>query len=459
MNLREVVLDKKPILYLLIEIKARELEGRTLLALEAASRGFRVVVGHKEHISKGLWSGLLPPGIYFDKSLTRGKEKKLGKVLDNGCLLVSQDEEAGLLNYSYDKFISIRSTSETVSMAKSIFCWGKHEYKSWIKYSPNSSHKMHLTGSPRIDYWRQDFQRYFETHIDSIKKRFGEFVLVSSNFTQANSYMTVNERIERAKRIGAICNKKDEETKRKSIEDRKKLFNYFIGLIDYVSDRFENIQFLVRPHPAEKISGWKSNLPVKDNIKIVFEGGISPWVHASSAVLHNACTTGIEAYVAGIPTLAYIPFPSDRSGKIPNKLSINCTNKEQVSEVLSMVINGESVNEHRTPENDQLIRNRLANVNGDTAAKRIVDVLATLDVPKAPPIKSGIGGWKMEAKTEIRRFLNKIYNIETKSMRKFSGLKLQELKQIQNNLAAVTNKYMECEIKHLYGDVFVVEKP
>lgn len=451
-------MEKKPTLYVLIEIKARELEGRTLLALEAASRGFRVIIGNKNHINKGLWADFLPPGIYFDKSLTRGKEKKLRKVVDKGCILVSQDEESGLLNYSYDKFIPVRSTSETVSMAKSIICWGKHDYESWVKYYPDSSYKFHLTGSPRTDFWRQDFQRYFEKYSYSIKKRFGDFVLLSSNFTQANSYMTVNERIERAKKIGVIRDAQDEEVKRNSIEDRKKLFNCFIDLVDYLSDKFQSIKFVVRPHPSEKISGWKLNLPVKDNIKIIFEGGIGPWVHASSAVLHNACTTGIEAYAAGIPALAYLPFPSDRSGKIPNKLSINCISKEELSGVLSRIITGEDVNEHRTPENDELIRSRLANIAGDTAAKSIVDVLERLDSPKAFVVKTGFSKWMLGKKFTGCFYLDKIRGMKTKSWRKFPGLKLQELKQIQNNLAAVTDKYKECDIKHLYGDVFIVEK-
>jgi surface carbohydrate biosynthesis protein len=93
---------KKPILYILMEIKARELEGKSLLAFEVASRGFRVILGNKNHINWGLKSNALPAGIYFDKSLTRGKEDSFKEIIRRGCLIASQDEESGLLDSSYD---------------------------------------------------------------------------------------------------------------------------------------------------------------------------------------------------------------------------------------------------------------------------------------------------------------------------------------------------------------------
>jgi hypothetical protein len=59
----------QPVLYLLMETKARELEGRAFIALEAAKRGFQVVIGHKSPITSGLLSGLLPRGIVFERTL------------------------------------------------------------------------------------------------------------------------------------------------------------------------------------------------------------------------------------------------------------------------------------------------------------------------------------------------------------------------------------------------------
>jgi surface carbohydrate biosynthesis protein len=451
-------MSNKPILYILLEVKARELEGRTLLALEAATRGFLTIVGNKEHINYGLKSNILRPGVYFDKSLTRGKEEKLESVAAKGCMVASQDEEGGLLDQSIDRFISFRSTPETVAITNAIFCWGNHDCAGWSKHHQDSSSRIFITGSPRIDFWRSDFDSYFRLDMNNIKKRFDPFVLLPSRFVGANNYRSIEERIEQGRNNGSIRTMQDELLLRSKAADSRKMFILFTEMINSMAEKYKDLNFVVRPHPAEKVSGWQKRLEKKDNLHLVFEKGISPWVRSAEAILHNGCTTGIEAYVCGVPAIAYTPFESPINRKIPNRLSIKCTTEEEVSRVLSRIITGEKVDEHRTPENDETIRHRLANVKGDTAAKRIVDVLEKLDVPESPPVRPGLAGLKVTLKTEYSRFINRFRNKETRITRKFPGLKLSELKEIQDNLAMVTDKYRGCRIRRLFGDVFVVEK-
>ena len=57
-------------IYIPIEVKIRELEGRTLLALAAAERGHQVILGSKMDALIPAVDGHLPPGIVHMKSLT-----------------------------------------------------------------------------------------------------------------------------------------------------------------------------------------------------------------------------------------------------------------------------------------------------------------------------------------------------------------------------------------------------
>lgn len=449
----------KKTINIIMEIKARELEGRTLVALEAASRGFQVVIGNKGQINKGIITGVLPEGIYYEKSLTRGKEPKLKQFAKHGQLIVSQDEETGLAQGDYETFLDVRSTKENVASAKAIFCFGQYDYDTWIRRYPEAKQKINLAGSPRIDYWRHDFEKYFQQEVTDMRNKYGRFILIPSNFVGGNnSYMPIEQLIEQGRANGSIRSLEDEQARRERFADMEKMFNCFAELIKSLADKFSDINFVVRPHPAEKCHAWQDAVKGVVNIHVVFEGGISPWVRAASAILYNGCTTGIEGYVSRVPAITYTPFESLINKEIPNKLSIQCAHEDEVADALSRILNGENVNDYRTPENDDLIKNMLANVQGDTAAKRIVDVLETLDVPESPPIRPSIAGWKFSAGNKYSRLKKSIKGVETKSMRKFPGLKLKELKQIQNNLAAVTDKYRDCEIRHLYGDVFVVEK-
>jgi surface carbohydrate biosynthesis protein len=441
-----------------LEIKVRELEGRSLLAFEAASRGFTVIIGNKNHIKHLLRSNKLPAGLYFDKSVTRGKEKQIQEMVEKGCCIVSQDEESGILNLTYDKFLSVRSTPDTIGMASAVFCWGDSDYNAWKRLYPYAEEKLYRTGSPRIDFWRPDFQEYYRKKIEKINAKYGKYILLSSNFTQANSYMSVNERIDRAKKIGVIKNKIDENHKLNDIQNRINLFNHFVDLINKLSFKYKNVNFIVRPHPSEDMSGWKKKLANVKNIHVVFEGSISPWVRASQLVLHNACTTGIEAYVAGIPAVAYLPIVSDRNEKLSNQLSLICSSDIEVENYIDQILSNKLRCPHFNDINDKIIANRLFNIDGDTAAKRIVDVLENLNSPISFAIKTGYSEWIDDKIISARRIFNKLRRFDNKSTRKFPNLKYSELKQIQKNLSKVKTKYRKCEIRHLFGDVFLIER-
>ena len=62
-------------IYVPVEVKVRDLEGRILLALAAAERGHTVVVGGKEDTLGLAQRGMLKPGIVHDKSLTPSSVK------------------------------------------------------------------------------------------------------------------------------------------------------------------------------------------------------------------------------------------------------------------------------------------------------------------------------------------------------------------------------------------------
>lgn len=450
----------KPVLHILMEIKARELEGRMLLALEGAISGFQVIIGNQVHLKLALMRELLPPGIYFDKSLTRGKEIELRHVIDRGNIIVSQDEESGLLDRTYDKFLSIRSTSETVDMATSIFCWGWHDYEAWKSFYPASTHKIHVTGSPRIDFWRDDFQPYFQEKIVSIQKKFSPFVLISSNFANANSYMTIADRIIQGKRNGTIKNVGDEEAMIDKINDDINMFNHFVQLTNQLAEDHPDLNFVVRPHPAEKITGWKKRIIKRPNIHVVFEGGISPWIRAAKTILHNGCTSGLEAYMAKIPAIAFTPFSSPNNREIPNLLSTaQCSTQDEVSKLLSLICNNDKQFQCKTSNNEIITKKRLMNFDGSTATEKIIEKLLQINnVPKSSPIQTGIKAKRMGLVLDGWRYIRRFYNSPTKNMHKFPYLKLVELKRIQDSLAtSINNKYAKCKIRHLFGDVFVVE--
>ena len=62
-------------IYIHVEISARELDSKLLLATIAAAKGHQVIISDLPGISGGINKGLLAPGVFHTKSLTPTKRK------------------------------------------------------------------------------------------------------------------------------------------------------------------------------------------------------------------------------------------------------------------------------------------------------------------------------------------------------------------------------------------------
>src|SRR6056297_3421602 len=144
-------------IYIPIEIKVRELEGRLLLALAAAERGHSVIVGEKKDTIGLANKGLLPPGLIHLKSITphESMKKMLARLKKNGHAVTVQDEESGLLDETYDTFARLRFSEETIKSVDKVLAWGEYDSRSLKQYYSSQSDKIVVTGSPRVDFWRE----------------------------------------------------------------------------------------------------------------------------------------------------------------------------------------------------------------------------------------------------------------------------------------------------------------
>ncbi|ABI57671.1 surface carbohydrate biosynthesis protein [Alkalilimnicola ehrlichii MLHE-1] len=450
--------SKKKTLYILMELKRRELEGKMLLAHEAAAQGFRVILGSQDYIKRAFEYGFFPPGIYMDKSLAKAKARELNKRSKEGCVIVSQDEEGGFLDRDSVKFVKFRSSGETVSAASAIFAWGELDADGWKYCYPQARDKIFITGSPRVDFWRKDFESFFSNDIDRIQEEYGSFVLIPSNFSLANPLAIETDLLEQAKQSGRVQSAREEREFLKLIEDIGKIFDEYVSLINYLADIFPEVNFVVRPHPSEDKGAWGRRLSHRKNIYVVPSGGISQWVRASSLIIHNGCTTGLEAYVSKKPVLAFEPFNSAANREIPNYVSYRVETKEDVRWAIEEVIlqkKGLS-GDDQGPKGD-LVAKRLANSVSMPASEKIVETLKTFHVPAAASPSS----WRLHL-VSLRIFMANGFSLARKgvaiqSKRKFPFLTSGEVTDLHNKLVSIKPEFKKCACRKMYGDVFIIE--
>ncbi len=443
-------------IHMLLEVKARELEGRALIAFRAALSGHQVFIGRASQIIEGIRLGVLPAGVCFEKSISAAKKDRLESRFKYNNILVCQDEESGLLSESYEEFLNIRSSAETLALTTAFFCWGGHDAAAWKMRYPQFAEKIYITGSPRVDFWRRDFDAYFFDEVLSLKRKYGSYVLVVSNFAAANGIISPEELLARAWDSGYVKNNQEAHAYMSSLSDDARMFQEFVVLLRDLSARSLGVQFVVRPHPAERFEPWLDSLDGCSNVHVVFEGGISSWVRGALAIVHNGCTTALESYVAGVPALAYVPFASPRNRDIPNRLSICRATADELASDICSLLAGLSLSS-RSVANDELIEGRLSNVSGETSVARIVSVLDEIfsGVSRSP---HWVQAKLLDLKFRVRGFVRKkILRRYVKTDRKFPSLQLGEVLEIRDRLALCDPAYQRCEVRHVYGDVFLIE--
>lgn len=373
-------------IYLHVEVSTRELDSKILLAVLAASKGHQVLISDLNAIKKGLLNGLLPPGIFHTKSLTPNDEKMYihNALVNNGFKITSIDEEGGLLEQGYSDFAKIRYSEQSIKQASAIFGWGDEDTGSLKEIYSKYSDKIYKTGSPRVDLWRSNFSKYWNSpNINSSKP----FLLVSSNLYLANFQKPFYE-------WGGFKSIKFKKGKNYFQTDpmlfRKQFFNAaedyhklisFIEAINHLANLNKGFDIVLRPHPLENIEAWKKYLNGIPNVHVIREGSINSWVNNAFAVMHNSCTTALEATVSNKPLVTYIPFKQDYAWEVPNKLGYQVYSLEDLSATVNRIFD-ESKSIENMDHDDRLpniLSGKLHIDNNELAAEKMIKIWESIN--------------------------------------------------------------------------------
>jgi surface carbohydrate biosynthesis protein len=368
-------------IYLHIEISSRELDSKLLLATLAASRGHQVIVSDLFGILKGVHSGVLTPGIFHTKSLTPGKTKIAihKNLIDKGFKITSIDEEGNLNEYGYHMFANQRYSDKTIEQSSAVFGWGSEDVETLKQMHPKHSNKIYKTGSPRVDLWKSFFSDYWDISSLTPSK---PFLLIASNLGYANNTRSFKEYISYEKQIGRFERDPDLLKKRfgETAEDYNKFFAY-IEAIQYLSNHNKGYDIVLRPHPAEDIETWKIFLKDIPNVHIIRDGSISAWVKNSFAVMHNSCTTALEATVSKKPVITYIPFEQQYDSKLANELGYRVKSLDELLNRVNIIFEDRKVVNKK--ELDKQLPNQISKKlyfdNDELAAEKMIKIWENID--------------------------------------------------------------------------------
>ena len=373
-------------IYIHLENTIRELDSKLLLASLAASKGHKVLISNIASIEKGIKWGFLSPGIFHTKSLTPSRRKiNLHKsIIGKGNLVTSIDEEAGLIQNNYEIFAKERFSNETIKDASAVFCWGSDDAETLKKIYSGYSSKLFKTGSPRVDLWKPVFLKYWGK---LQKKPNRPFLLVVSNMSKANFVEPFKNIIKKHKK-NDLYKFKPHLFKNTFVtaSEQYRTILAFIEAIRYIAEKNKNYDIVLRPHQNEDIESWKIYLDELPNVYVIREGSITRWINNSFAVMHNGCTTALEARICNKPLITYIPNKQELFGNdLPNELGLKVKTKEDLFLKVNYFFDQSQLNNKINSEislPEQIIR-KLYIDNKELAAEKIVKIWENLVIDQS----------------------------------------------------------------------------
>ena len=434
-----------------VEVQAREWLGRLLVGAVAASRGYRVLIGHDRVVRR--LARHLPKGVLFDKSLGMRGDRKVAMYHRLGYTLTALDEEMTGIYPNPDYFFGIRLASDTLAKAQRWFTISKIAHDMAVERYPGNETKFTVTGLPRTDIWRPAFHQVFENERREIAQRHGRFILFCSNFgrilhARRDDLVAKQSRVQESKWQGAAAYQDNLE---KQLHAN---LAAYIEMLPKLREWFPGHRLVIRPHPSEDRGFWRETFANVDGVFVEDEGIATPWILASDVLVHHGCTTGIEAELMDKPQVMYAPHPDDHHDtELMSDLSTIVKTEPELREVLTRVIDGSE-----RLRSDIASREKwFAAASGKLASQRIIDEFEGLASQTRSDLPAYLGALRFAPRHLWARYGPRSAKATAYSRQKWSGQSLESARRQLATLQEGADIRAPLELREVFPQLFEIK--
>jgi surface carbohydrate biosynthesis protein len=333
-----------------------------------------------------------------------------------GHEIVAWDEEA-LVHLPPETYFSRRLSPVGMEHVSHMFAWGEENVELWHQYPKlPPGIPIHATGNPRVDLLRPDMQGYYKREAGEIRKAYGDFIIINTNFNHVNAFFPAQNLFQPVKKegeqaqFGQAARGMTREYAEGFRDHKQAVFEDFQQLIPELEAAFPKHTIVVRPHPTENQNIYHKIAACCRQIQVTNEGNVVPWLMAAKVLIHNGCTTGVEAFVMRVPAVSYRKtvndFYDDGFYRLPNRLSYQCFDFEELRTILTCILSGD-LGAAEGDGRKALIDHYLAGQDGPLACRRMVDILAKIadDLTRIPEPAIGkrLAGWYQATRRRVRK--------------------------------------------------------
>lgn len=286
------------------QVTIRDLHSRLLLAMDLVSNGYRVIVGRNSSVRKLAFND--KDAVYISDKTSKRSGKTMQKLTNKGYTIFAFCEESTALA-DEEIYKKTRVDKKAVELSAKIFATNKLHARLINEAVPGFISKIECFGNPRFDLLLSQNRKIFEDKCKKIKKQYGDYILVPSNGIIHSSKL-IDEIINKFLDRGEIT-QDDIPTFKEYFELRTKEHTQFIHDIIKIAHELPAFRFIIRPKNLEETKLLESMYGDKTSNNTVFinKYSVQPWILSCRMLIHNHCTTGMEAFMANKVPVLYQP--------------------------------------------------------------------------------------------------------------------------------------------------------
>jgi hypothetical protein len=318
---------------------------------------------------------------------------------------------------------------------------------------------------------RPEIRPFYRKDVEKLQARYGDFILINTNFNHVNAFgpdmnlfKPTNNSGRKAK-FGRAARGMSREYAEGLRDHKQSVFTDFQHIIPRLEEAFREYTIVVRPHPTENHEVYRKIAGRCQRVHVTNEGNVVPWLMATKAVIHNGCTTGVEAYVTGTPAVSYrasIDETYDNGFyRLPNLMSHQCFNFEQLRDMLQKILKGE-MKVADGDERRRLIDFHLAGKKGPLACERMADVLDKISA-NMPDDSSGskhTQRWLVTSGLHLAKHIKSklpgSHNRPEFQRHRFPGIFREDLNAKLNQFHKLLNSNRELRVEQLSPTMFKI---
>ena len=250
-------------------------------------------------------------------------------------------------------------------------------------------------------------------------------------------------------------------------DHKEAVFDTFKEMIPALDQAYPDHTIIIRPHPTENPQVYIDIANECQRVKVTNEGNVVPWLMATDVVIHNGCTTGVEAYMMEVPAISYRARINEKYDlgfyRLPNLISHQCFDIDQLQETLTKIIKGE-LGAASGDERRELVNHYLAAQEGPLACERIVDVLEKKMERQPelarPPLSDRLLGRGYATYRRLLKYVRKYWpgkHAPPEFHRyRYPGISLQELINRINKIQQVLGDTSKIKAEQISDQIFLI---